>query len=232
MHRGSRPARPRPPTRAPRGTGCRCPALWCQTAPPLPRSANTGSGAVAQRFFSEACDMARRKRLDNPPGADFLCHLPAGPWAERATSATGGCAGQRHDVAPLFGGDPGRLARTGRIRQALGNAPVLHTDRVAAAPTRAPETDGVDVHPHTARHLGIGVSCGSGQEKPCPDGELLGGRMPPDHSVQRVPCVGSQRHEWWWGPTQSDRPAKMCSMRRVQDIAGPLYHRKIRAQGY
>ena len=106
--------------------------------------------------------MARRNLLDNPPGADFLCNLPAGPLADRATSATGGGAGQRHDVAHLFGGDPGRMARTGRIRQALGNAHVRQTDRVEAEPTLAPETDGVDVHPHTARNLGIVVSCGSG----------------------------------------------------------------------
>jgi hypothetical protein len=60
---------------------------------------------------------------------------------------------------------------------------------------------------------------------------LVGGRMPPDPSVQRVPLVGRQRHGWWW-PTLSDRLSKRRSMRRVHDIGEPLYHRKIRAQVY
>ena len=176
--------------------------------------------------------MARRNLCDNTSEANFLRNLPAGPLADRASSATGGFAGERHDVADLFGGNPGWMARTGRIRQALGNAHVLHTGRVEAEPTLAPETDGIDVHTHAARNLGIVVACGSCQDDPCPYGELLCGRMPPGQRVQRVPFVGSQSHERWFWPTHSDRPSQMQSMNTVHDTAESLYHRKSRAQGY
>lgn len=176
--------------------------------------------------------MARRNLCDNTSEANFLRNLPARPLADRASSATGGCAGQGDDLAHLFGGDPRRMSRTGRIRQALGNADVLQTDRVEAAPTLAPETDGVDVHTHAARNLGIVVACGSCQDDPCPYGELLCGRMPPGQSVQRVLFVGSQSHERWFWPTHSDRPSQMRNMNRVHDTAEPVYHRKIRAQRY
>ena len=124
------------------------------------------------------------------------------------------------------------MAGPGRIRQALGNAHVLQTAPLEAEPPLAPETDGIAVHTQMACHLGMVGSCGRCQDNPGPDDELLGRRRPPDPSVQRVPFVGSQSHGWWLWPTQSARPAKMRSMSRGHDIAAPLYHRQIRAQGY
>ena len=176
--------------------------------------------------------MARRNLLDNAPYADFLGKLPARPLADRASSETGGFAGQGHDVADLLGGDPSRVARARRIRQAVGNALVLETDRVEAEPTLAPEPHGIDIYTHLARNVGIVVSLGSGQDNACPYGELLGSRMASGQGFQGVPFGGSQRDRWWLGAAHSNASPRRRSMSRLHHAVGPLYHRNIRAQRY
>src|SRR5262252_3764783 len=176
--------------------------------------------------------MARRNLLDNTAGADFLRKLSARPLADRASGAAGGFAGQRHDAAYLFGGNPRWMPRPGGICQACGNTHVLQPAPLEAEPTLPPETDGIDVDTHTARNLGIVVSLGRCQDNLCPHGELLGGGMPSGQGIQRVPFVGRQRHEWWLWATHSGHSPRRRSMSRLHDAVGPLYHRNIRAQLY
>lgn len=128
--------------------------------------------------------MTGRQLRDDAAVDRFLDQLAAAPLAERTARFGRERAGQRHDLADLFAGQPGGTARAGSITEPFLDAQVGQRHALEGQPTLPPGPDRIHVQSDLAGNLGIVVPIGGGKDDLRPAGQLLWRRVPPYQSVE------------------------------------------------
>ena len=123
---------------------------------------------------------------------DLIGQFPGAPLADRAVGVGRNLAGQRDDLADLFGRDPRRTAGLGRIRQAFGHAPFGQWGPRTGAPARPPLAGGIYIQVESARNLLGAQPFGRQKHDAGAHRQLLPARARPHQALELGPLLFGQ----------------------------------------
>src|SRR5512142_91343 len=125
--------------------------------------------------------MPRRNLLDDAASHHFVSKFASGPLADRALF--GLFAGQRDQLAGLFGSDPAPFAGAWNIPESVLDFEICQGDRLQAQPALTPGAHRLHADAKLASNLAI-VLAGIGLQDDAPSqGDLLASARPTHHSL-------------------------------------------------